>query len=57
MDHDFVKQWDNFMFLDKSKEAKRVKELEEYKKSIPAPKQAKPKYVLIIVNVLWGEQL
>jgi hypothetical protein len=22
-----------------------VKELEEYKKSIPAPKQAKPKYV------------
>ncbi|KAI8575903.1 hypothetical protein K450DRAFT_133636 [Umbelopsis ramanniana AG] len=37
--------WDNFKFLDKSKEAKRVKELEEYKKSIPAPKQAKPKYV------------
>lgn len=45
MNHEFIQQWDNFKYLDKSKEAKRVKELEEYKKSIPAPKQTKPKYV------------
>lgn len=44
--------WDTFKYADKSREKKRLKELEEYRKSLPvAPKAGKPK------AKAWSEQV